>query len=611
MIRSDDKKCDKRVECGDIKDDASASDNIKDGDSVIDDSARSDTDRSGDGLTRNDYSPLDKKEIIEIEEQEIIKEMRGLKIQNVIVDEIEIGNPSLEDFSANNMVLEYNSTILGQSSMLTDTNELFVIKKGGGERKDNALVNGKDNAPVNGKGNETANAKGKSNETANANGKGNETASRRDKRSGDNEAANETVKEIIRFTDIQHFTGSEAENITDSEAGSITGSEAENTSHPNAPNDKENIYMDFIFNLFQTINDRLKYLINKQNEYEKKSGDEKKNEESVHLRIEILFQNVKADLKRIKEYDLKRLKEYDLKRLKEYVREIQRRYNSNQDSNKALMKEGKKLQDMLASQAKDHRHEIETLVNERMVIKDKLCRILRAAGNDNENRNDDNENRNDEKEGNDENNNRNDGNGVNYENGVNDYLNPSLAIKGNEGLEDDVIESIRLLIKNLNKKIKRMGEMNWNLKTENAKFKEKESSFDVLGLKKELKRSKEYEKVLKSENLCFSQAIQKLSEKNIKMKQELVQSNREIKRIEEALKMKESTIERQKSLILMLQNKVMHRFDFPIDDLQKKIEGVQGRIEKENDFFKRQRLVNEKEDLERRLRDFLNLNPRN
>ena len=106
------------------------------------------------------------------------------------------------------------------------------------------------------------------------------------------------------------------------------------------------------------------------------------------------------------------------------------------------------------------------------------------------------------------------------------------------------------------------------------------------------------------DNVNFSDAIQKLTEKNIKLKQEVIGLSNENKKYTKALKQKNDSINRQKSLIEMFQNNLSGSSEFSIVELQRKKEELEIKIANEKDFLKKLELKREKQDCERRLSDF-------
>ena len=96
---------------------------------------------------------------------------------------------------------------------------------------------------------------------------------------------------------------------------------------------------------------------------------------------------------------------------------------------------------------------------------------------------------------------------------------------------------------------------------------------------------KEIIKRLQFDNVNFSDAIQKLTEKNIKLKQEVIGLSNENKKYTKA--QKNDSINRQKSLIEMFQNKLSGSSEFPIVELQRKKEELEIKIANEKDFLKK------------------------
>ncbi|KAI5169553.1 hypothetical protein PAEPH01_0807 [Pancytospora epiphaga] len=138
-------------------------------------------------------------------------------------------------------------------------------------------------------------------------------------------------------------------------------------------------------------------------------------------------------------------------------------------------------------------------------------------------------------------------------------------------------------------------------------FKRRESSLDVMNLSKQLEEFKRTEKRLQNENINFSETIQRLSIRNSKYKQDLVLFNNELKKSFETIRLKNETIERQKKLISLFQDKLSGCPDYPIEELKARRREIDSKIVKEEDYLKRQVLERERIDCDRRLSDFIKL----
>ena len=94
---------------------------------------------------------------------------------------------------------------------------------------------------------------------------------------------------------------------------------------------------------------------------------------------------------------------------------------------------------------------------------------------------------------------------------------------------------------------------------------------------------------------------------NIKIKQENVLLSNELKKYMELVKMRNETIQRQKSLINMFQDRLTGYDQFPINHLKKKKEELEFKIQNERDVLKKDALRKAKNDCEKRLSDFIYL----
>lgn len=175
------------------------------------------------------------------------------------------------------------------------------------------------------------------------------------------------------------------------------------------------------------------------------------------------------------------------------------------------------------------------------------------------------------------------------------------------GLETDLLSNVRALVQRQAEEISVhvRSEMEKDLAIEG--FRSKASSYEVAALAKQIEEYKRDKKHLQAENLNFSQAIHRLSEKNIKHKQDLILFNNELKKSISTLKVKNETIARQKSLISLFQEKLNGSVEYPIEELKIKRREIEDRIEKEDDYLKKEYWRKEKLDCDKRLADFIKL----
>lgn len=140
-----------------------------------------------------------------------------------------------------------------------------------------------------------------------------------------------------------------------------------------------------------------------------------------------------------------------------------------------------------------------------------------------------------------------------------------------------------------------------------GQFERKAQMFEVTHLNSQVDSLKQTQHKLQAENLNLTNIVNKLSEKNTKLKQELIFFNNEMKKAMEAINRKNETISRQKSLIELFQDKLGGNESFPIEELRRKKKEIEERLAKETDYFVKQDLKKEKEDCAKRLSDFLML----
>lgn len=245
----------------------------------------------------------------------------------------------------------------------------------------------------------------------------------------------------------------------------------------------------------------------------------------------------------------------DLFLLKNCYREVEAKFIKR-------VEENERLKGLISQQSKDHKAQVESLVSENNNTKDQLVTICKEYG-------------------------------------AKDTL-ESL-------LEEDVLREIKTLVSTQSKQIAELREEVTRKDEIIGQFERRASTFEISHLTSHVESLKETQRKLQDENLNLTQIVNKLSEKNTKLKQELIFFNNELKKSVEALGRKNETIARQKSLIELFQEKIGGTATFPIEDLRRKKQELEERMEKENDYFVKQRLRKEREDCTKRLSDFLDL----
>jgi len=182
-------------------------------------------------------------------------------------------------------------------------------------------------------------------------------------------------------------------------------------------------------------------------------------------------------------------------------------------------------------------------------------------------------------------------------------------------LQVDILQELRHIGKKTKEEIAVLREQNAKKDEVIAEFRKKAKSFEITHLNSQIDELKSTQKKLQDENINLSQILSKMSEKNTKLKQELLLFNTEYKKSIDAINKKNETISRQKMLIEMFQEKLSGTESLPIEELKRKRSDIEARLERETDYFTKQALRREKLDCEKRLSDFLNVvnkpSPRN
>lgn len=223
--------------------------------------------------------------------------------------------------------------------------------------------------------------------------------------------------------------------------------------------------------------------------------------------------------------------------------------------------ENERLKNMISQQSKDHKIQIENLIAENNNIKDQLIGIHRENGTE----------------------------------GLDSLL------------EEDIVKGIKQLVSNKSAAINDLREEVLEKDEIIKNYNKRANSFEVTHLSTQVDSLKQTQQKLQGENINLTQIANKLSENNTKLKQELIFFNSELKKAMEMIARKNETITRQKNLIELFQEKIGGKNEFPIEELKKRKHQIEERLEKESDYFIKQRLRKEREDCCKRLSDFLNL----
>ena len=226
------------------------------------------------------------------------------------------------------------------------------------------------------------------------------------------------------------------------------------------------------------------------------------------------------------------------------------------------LEENDRLKSIINQQSKDHKAQIDELSSENNHLKDEILKIVTEYGTD---------------------------------------------CKIESLLEEDILLNLKRIVKGKCAEISRLQDTLGNKEVALKEFYDKENSFDISHLNNQVESFKKSQKKLQDENLNLTQIVNKLSEKNTKLKQELIFFNSELKKAMDTLAKKNEAISRQKSLIELFQEKLSGS-SFPIEELRKKKGEIEKKLSEETDYFIKQNLKKESRDCEKRLSDFLSLN---
>lgn len=357
----------------------------------------------------------------------------------------------------------------------------------------------------------------------------------------------------------------------------FNGEEIIDVSKKNKTNDPSEVYMKSFLDLFQAMSCRIESLMNVKTKsdvlleqlheqllvgnYNAAFRILEENNSSVKLNQNFVFKHFLNSIWSDFVFDLR--KSYLM--IKEKSLNIKELFDKSVDKALKKTEECERLKNIINQQRIEHSAQVDTLLTEKNNLKDNIIKIISKFG-----------------------------------------TSESL----NSKLEEDLIVELEQIFQVQTESIKALK----HRKEENEKLidelKSQNERQDIQNLNKQIEDQKVLIKQLKQENLNFSEAVQKLSEKNIRFKQELMKHNYELKKMAESIQMKNETIQRQKALIEMFQERLTSSIEFPISELRRKKQELEARIEIETDYVKRQALKKEKNDYEKRLSDFIDLNSR-
>lgn len=342
-------------------------------------------------------------------------------------------------------------------------------------------------------------------------------------------------------------------------------------------NDVSNVYMKSILDLFRSLNFKIDNIsLQKQTQkhiIEEVHGHLLLNDSKAALKtINRHLGDIKPEMTQLCEQFIRTtLKDaiFDLKNqilnVEETVNKAKNIYNEIESKLYKKLEENKRLMNIINQQSVDHKAQVDNLVQENSIMKDEIINLIKI-------------------------------------------LNPTQALDSK--LQEDIIQVLKNKIEEKIVLVEDLQNDNFRKEGIIQDYVKKSSNFEVCHLNKQIVEFKITQKKLQDENINLSQIISKMSEKNTKLKQELVLFNTEYKRAVEAIKIKNETISRQKTLIEMFQEKLTGTNNFPIEELRKKKYDIESKLERENDFLVKQALKKEKNDCEKRLSDFLSIQSR-
>ncbi|KAI4291452.1 hypothetical protein PAPHI01_0726 [Pancytospora philotis] len=220
-----------------------------------------------------------------------------------------------------------------------------------------------------------------------------------------------------------------------------------------------------------------------------------------------------------------------------------------------------RLKDIIKEQCQEHAVQMDSLVTENNLLKDGMIEVLRRHG-------------------------------------------PEDALESM--LQEDLLQNVNKIANEQAARILELRKEVMASSLELETLRKRESSTDVATLTRQIEDHKGAVRRLQAENISFSEAVQKLSEKNIRYKNDLILFNTELKKAFDVIKSKNETVARQRSLINLFQEK-MTGADYPLAALRERRRRLELQIEDEKDYFKKENLRKEWHDCERRLNDFTQL----
>lgn len=336
------------------------------------------------------------------------------------------------------------------------------------------------------------------------------------------------------------------------------------------------VYMESIIDLMKGLNTKIDTLQNERSEerlvLERAMsfftiGDSRSAEEAIQCYSNIgnpVFSEIFMNLirKTLPQFFIN-LKE-ELLNTKEIAITLKNIYTETDTKLFKKLEENERLKNIINQQSKDHKLQIEDLSKENNYLKDQILKITTEYGNDTD---------------------------------VESLL------------EDDILHNLKRIIQGKCKEIEALKDSLIKKDQALTDFYSKESSFDISHLNIQIEGYRKTQTKIQAENLNLTQIVNKLSEKNTKLKQELLFFNSELKKTMDMLGKKNDTISRQKSLIELFQEKLSGS-SFPIEELRKKKIEVEKKLISETDYFVKQDLKKKSEDCDKRLSDFLSLNRR-
>lgn len=161
------------------------------------------------------------------------------------------------------------------------------------------------------------------------------------------------------------------------------------------------------------------------------------------------------------------------------------------------LEENSRLRNIINQQGQDHKQQVEALLSENSFIKDGVIQILKES-----------------------------------------YPTKEFGSL----IHVDVLKELETIIKNKNDLIDDLRADNIKKDDTIEDYKKKENSFDISHLNAHVSELRTTQKKLQDENLNLAQILNKLTEKNTKLKQELILFNNELKKSADIISRKNETI---------------------------------------------------------------------